>query len=100
MRQRAGLQQRDLASRVGISRQSLSAVEAGTAVPSTAVALQIARALGSRVEDLFVLAGQDAPLVATLAPAPESARALAPGNRVRLGLVHGSWIAHGLGGDD
>jgi len=61
LRQRAGLQQQELAARAGISRQSLSALEAGTAVPSTTVALALARTLGCRVEDLFALAGADAP---------------------------------------
>jgi molybdate-binding protein/DNA-binding XRE family transcriptional regulator len=98
LRQRAGLQQQELAARVGISRQSLSAVEAGTVVPSTAVALAIARMLGCRVEDLFVLAGQDAPLTATLAPS--AVPTPAPGSRVRLGQVRDAWIAHGLDGDD
>ena len=93
LRQRAGLQQQELAARVGVSRQSLSAIEAGEAVPSTATALELARVLACRVEDLFALAGADEPLGATLAGRPGS-------KRVALGFVRGRWVAHGLAGDD
>jgi putative molybdopterin biosynthesis protein len=95
VRQAAGLQQQELAARVGVSRQSLGAIEAGT-VPSTAVALEIARTLGCRIEDLFHLAADDASLSVTLARTPVPLA----GSRVRLGMIHGSWIAHGLDGDD
>jgi len=54
-RQRSGLKQGELASRAGISRQTLSALEAGRAQPSTAIALNLARALGCRMEELFWL---------------------------------------------
>src|SRR5438132_97543 len=54
-RQRNGLKQAELAVRAGISRQTLSALEAGRAQPSTAIALNLARALGCRVEELFWL---------------------------------------------
>jgi DNA-binding XRE family transcriptional regulator len=48
-----GLSQADVAGRVGISRQAYSAIEAGDAVPSTEVALRLARAFGRGVEELF-----------------------------------------------
>ncbi|MCA9712564.1 MAG: helix-turn-helix domain-containing protein, partial [Myxococcales bacterium] len=41
-----GLSQSALADRVGVSRQALVAIEAGRQVPSTALALHLARALG------------------------------------------------------
>jgi len=100
LRKRAGLSQGELAARVSLSRQSLSAIEAGTAVPSTTVALALGRALGCRVEELFALDAQDAPLAATLAPALAPAVAPVAGSRVRVGLVQDRWIAHGLEGDD
>ena len=101
LRRQAGLQQQDLAARVGVSRQSLSAIEAGETVPSTTLALQLARALDCRVEDLFALAGTDEaltvsvapPLGATVSPWPSA------GSRVRIGLVRGGWVAHPLEGD-
>jgi molybdopterin molybdotransferase/putative molybdopterin biosynthesis protein len=54
-RQAAGLSQQELARRCGCTRQAINAIEAGHYVPSTFVALCIARVLGSRVEDLFRL---------------------------------------------
>ncbi|MBX7167743.1 MAG: helix-turn-helix domain-containing protein [Pirellulales bacterium] len=50
--------QADLATRVGISRTGLGAIEAGRLVPSTATALALAQALACRVEDLFSLAAE------------------------------------------
>lgn len=52
-RQVAGLSQKQLANIVGITRQAVSAVEANQYSPATSVALQLARALRCRVEDLF-----------------------------------------------
>src|SRR5262245_58841865 len=51
----AGLSQEALASRAGISRQAYLAIESGRSVPSTEVALRLARTLGHTVEDLFRL---------------------------------------------
>ncbi|MFC3860871.1 helix-turn-helix transcriptional regulator [Deinococcus antarcticus] len=42
-----------LAERCGISRQALYAIEAGQYVPNTQVALKLAEALHSSVEELF-----------------------------------------------
>ena len=57
-RQHLGMQQRDLAEAIGVSRQTLSLIEAGETVPSTQIALALARELGCRVEDLFSLRGE------------------------------------------
>jgi len=100
LRQDAGLQQQELAARVGVSRQTISAIEAGATVPSTTLALDLARVLGCRVENLFALAAQDRPLPATLAPSFAPGPRLASGSRVRLGWVRGRWLAHGLAGDN
>jgi putative molybdopterin biosynthesis protein len=54
-RQAAGLTQQALATRCGLTRQAVNAIEAGQYVPNTLVALRLARALGSRIEDLFHL---------------------------------------------
>lgn len=45
----------DLARSVGVSRQTIYAIEDGTYVPNTSVALRLGRALGVSVEDLFAL---------------------------------------------
>jgi len=52
-RQALGLSQKQLADMAGITRQAVSAVEANQYSPATSVALQLARALRCRVEDLF-----------------------------------------------
>jgi putative molybdopterin biosynthesis protein len=49
--------QRWMAELAGITRQSYAAIESGRAVPSTEVALRLAKGLGLRVEDLFSLSG-------------------------------------------
>lgn len=48
-----GLSQKQLADMAGITRQAVGAVEANQYSPATSVALQLARALKCRVEDLF-----------------------------------------------
>jgi molybdate-binding protein/DNA-binding XRE family transcriptional regulator len=52
-RQALALSQRQLADLAGITRQAVSALEANQYSPATSVALQLARALHCRVEDLF-----------------------------------------------
>jgi molybdate-binding protein/transcriptional regulator with XRE-family HTH domain len=48
-----GWSQQELASRAGLSRTGVSAIESGRLVPSVAAALALAKALGSSVEELF-----------------------------------------------
>ncbi len=47
--------QEDLAVRVGVSRQTIIAIEKGKYNPSVGLALRIARAFRVRVEDVFAL---------------------------------------------
>lgn len=54
-RARLGLTQADLAERAGITRKSVNAIEAGSMVPSTLLALKLARVLGVTVEALFAI---------------------------------------------
>lgn len=54
-RARLGLTQAELALRVGVSRKTINTVENGVFVPSTVLALRLARALGAPVEELFQL---------------------------------------------
>jgi molybdopterin molybdotransferase/putative molybdopterin biosynthesis protein len=54
-RQSLGLSQKQLADSAGITRQAVCAVEANQYSPATSVALQLARALRCRVDDLFSL---------------------------------------------
>nr|WP_241493385.1 MULTISPECIES: helix-turn-helix transcriptional regulator [Kordiimonas] len=45
--------QADLAKRVGVTRQTILAIEAGRYSPSLEVAFKIARIFGKRVDDIF-----------------------------------------------
>ena len=49
------LTQQQLADAVGVSRQTINAIESGKFVPSTVVALKIARAFERPVEEIFSL---------------------------------------------
>jgi putative transcriptional regulator len=50
-----GWTQADLAEQVGVSRKTINTVENGVFIPSTVLALKLARALDTSVEVLFVL---------------------------------------------
>jgi putative transcriptional regulator len=52
-RARLGWTQAELADRVGVSRKTINTVENGVFVPSTLLALKLARAIGKPVEALF-----------------------------------------------
>jgi putative transcriptional regulator len=54
-RQKFGWTQAELAQRVGVSRKTINTVENGVFIPSTVLALMLARALGKPVEKLFFL---------------------------------------------
>jgi putative transcriptional regulator len=45
--------QADLAERLGVSRQTINAIETGKYDPSLPLAFKIARLVGSRIEDVF-----------------------------------------------
>ena len=49
------LTQAALAAQVGVSRKTINTVENGVFVPSTVLALKLARALARPVEDIFFL---------------------------------------------
>ena len=53
------LTQEDLAKRIGVSRQSINAIESGRYVPSTVLALKMARVFGKPVEEVFMLDEND-----------------------------------------
>ncbi len=54
-REAHGWTQAELAERVGVSRKTINTVENGVFIPSTLLALKLARALGRPVEGLFRL---------------------------------------------
>ena len=58
LRHKRGLSAAWLAKAAGTSRQTIYAIEAGTYIPNTVVALRMARALETGVESLFTLGGE------------------------------------------
>ena len=53
------LTQEELANRISVSRQTINAMEANKYVPSTVLALKIARVFSKPVEDIFFLEDED-----------------------------------------
>ncbi len=54
-RARLNLTQEDLANKVSVSRQTINAMEANKYVPSTVLALKIAKVFKKTVEEIFIL---------------------------------------------
>jgi putative molybdopterin biosynthesis protein len=86
-----GIGQGQLAREAGISRQALSAIEAGAYTPNVTVALRLARALGRSVESLFGDAGFDS-VTAAIVEDPSAPRCVS-GAHVSLGRVGGRLVA-------
>ena len=55
LRKAAGLTQQELSVNAEVSRKSINAIENGIYVPSTVLALKIAKTLKCKVENLFEL---------------------------------------------
>jgi putative transcriptional regulator len=55
LRKAAGLTQQELSESAEVSRKSINAIENGVYVPSTVLALKIAKTLNCSVQDLFKL---------------------------------------------
>ncbi len=53
------LTQAELAEKIGVSRQTINAIEAGKYVPSTVLALKIAKLFEKSVNDIFELEADD-----------------------------------------
>ena len=51
--------QQELAEAVNVSRQTINAIESGKFVPSTVLALKIARTFEKQVEEIFSLEEED-----------------------------------------
>ncbi len=58
-RARNNLSQQELADKLGITRQSVYAIEAGKFIPSTLLALKMAKLFNVKVEELFELEEKD-----------------------------------------
>jgi putative transcriptional regulator len=53
------LTQADLAERIGVSRQTINAMEKNKYVPSTVLALKISKLFNTPVENIFILEEND-----------------------------------------
>jgi molybdate-binding protein/DNA-binding XRE family transcriptional regulator len=88
MRKRSGIGAAQLAAQVGVSRQTIYAIESGAYVPNTLVSLQLARILGTTVEQIFEIApAQNSDGEITAAAILGDTSALKPGQPLRLCTV-------------
>jgi putative molybdopterin biosynthesis protein len=92
-RQKRGLSAIELAGKVGVSRQTIYAMETGVYVPNTLVALKLAQALEVTVEDLFRLAEPEQPVTTDYAELLPSDQEAQPGLPVQLCEVENRLIA-------
>jgi putative molybdopterin biosynthesis protein len=83
LRRARGLSQRALAETAGITRQAVGAIESGRMQPSVGIALALARALDTSVEDLFGNPGE-----------PERDRP-----RIASATIAGRIVSHALNAD-
>jgi putative molybdopterin biosynthesis protein len=96
LRQQRGFSVIHLAELVEVSRQTIYAMEAGSYVPNTALALKLAKALETTVEQLFRLSGEGdiAPLRCETASFLPGGEMLQPGQPVQLCRVGEQLIAN------
>ena len=95
-----GFSQQQLAGMAGVSRQAVSAVEAGHSDPSLRVAFALAQALGMTVEELFGPGDVAQPVPAVpVAPLDGPGGPGGPGGRVLLAPVGDRFVALPLRGD-
>ena len=93
IRKSRGVGASELARRVGVSRQTIYAIELGTYVPNTEVALNLAKELEVTVDELFLL--QDGPQKAAESLAAEvlSSGPSVKGQPVRVCQIGSRWIS-------
>ncbi|MBL8178009.1 MAG: helix-turn-helix domain-containing protein [Bryobacterales bacterium] len=92
MRKTRGIGASDLARRVGVSRQTIYAIEAGTFIPNTEVALLLARELEAPIGELFALQAS-APAPETLSAELLSASPAGKGQSVRIAQIGSRWMS-------
>jgi len=93
IRKSRGIGASDLARRVHVSRQTIYAIEAGTYVPNTEVALNLARELEVTVDELFSLHEATQTNPESLAAEVLSATAPAKGQPVRICQIGSRWVS-------
>ena len=93
VRKSRGIAASHLARRVNVSRQTIYAIEAGTYVPNTEVALRLARELEVTVDDLFALQRGTQTPPESLAAEVLSASPPAKGQPVRICQIGSRWVS-------
>src|SRR3982750_4123217 len=93
VRKSRGVGASDLARRVNVSRQTIYAIEAGTYVPNTEVALNLARELEVTVDELFSLQSGDPKSPESLAAEVLSATPAVDGQPVRICQIGSRWVS-------
>jgi putative molybdopterin biosynthesis protein len=93
IRKSRGVGASDLARRVQVTRQTIYAIEAGTYVPNTEVALNLARELEVTVDELFSLQEKSPKSPQSLAAEVLSPAAPAKGQPVRISQIGSRWIS-------
>jgi putative molybdopterin biosynthesis protein len=93
IRKSRGVGASDLARRVRVSRQTIYAIEAGTYVPNTEVALNLARELEVTVDELFMLQEGFPTSPESLAAEVLSAGPSVNGQPVRICQIGSRWIS-------
>src|SRR6202790_4260510 len=83
----------DLARRVNVSRQTIYAIEIGTYVPNTEVALNLARELEVTVDELFSLQERTQNSPESLAAEVLSAKAPTKGQPMRICQIGSRWVS-------
>ena len=92
VRKSRGVSASELARRVHVSRQTIYAIEGGTYVPNTEVALNLARELEVSIEDLFSLQEGFPKSPESLAAEVLSATAPVKGQPVRICQIGSRWV--------
>jgi molybdate-binding protein/DNA-binding XRE family transcriptional regulator len=93
IRKSRGVGASDLARRVHVSRQTIYAIEAGTYVPNTEVALHLARELEVTVDELFSIPDGTQASPESLAAEVLSAAAPEAGQPVRICQIGSRWVS-------
>jgi putative molybdopterin biosynthesis protein len=93
IRKSRGVGASDLARRVHVSRQTVYAIEAGTYVPNTEVALNLARELEVTVDELFSLHERSQNLPESLTAEVLSSAPPAKGQPVRICQIGSRWVS-------
>ena len=93
IRKSRGVGASDLARRVHVSRQTIYAIEAGTYVPNTEVALNLARQLEVPINELFALQESALESPESLAAEVLSAEPAPKGQPVRICQIGSRWVS-------